>query len=284
MKTILVPIDFSPTSLNAAWFAFNIAQKTNAMLIFLHAYRIPVDNIFLPGEVIHELIFDRFVHAEKNFKKYILDYLQTQIELYEITEPSPIMKFDLEYGFPVDLIFERAHYYQIDMVVMGNKGSSQNLNKLLGSVTNKVIKGIEFPVLVVPENAQYQDFKKIAYATDFDPKDESTLSQLKKFAQVFNSSIELVHIAPEQQIPHFFDDSAFAKMNAQNELSNQLNQPVQTIAHKSLDKGIEQYLSENNCDLLVMLTHSQPWFKRIMKGSVTRKMAQTSKTPLLAYH
>ena len=42
MKTIIVPTDFSPVSINAMHYAANMASSIGASIILFHAYQIPV--------------------------------------------------------------------------------------------------------------------------------------------------------------------------------------------------------------------------------------------------
>ena len=42
MKTILVPVDFSPSSLNASNYALDLANSVNAELVLLHVFEFPV--------------------------------------------------------------------------------------------------------------------------------------------------------------------------------------------------------------------------------------------------
>jgi nucleotide-binding universal stress UspA family protein len=48
MKTILVPIDFSPSSDNAMNYAAYLAAKVGASLLLVHVYQIPVSMNDMP--------------------------------------------------------------------------------------------------------------------------------------------------------------------------------------------------------------------------------------------
>lgn len=274
MKKILVPIDFSEASLNAAYFACRIAQKNQSVIIFVHAYRKPVDYFNIKQFVIDGVSFEQEHNARKYFKKIILDKLN-------IKEKLPIMKFDITHGFAIDVILEKIKHYQVEMVVMGTKGASKILDRMWGSITSNVIKETQVPVLAIPENAQYNDFKKIVYATDLNEKDVVTLNRVKSFADMFHAKLELLHIETDYSAKKIIEEEIAADY-FQNEFLMPL--AFNIVENESVVHGIEDFIDQNDFDLLVMLTLPKNFFVQLTKGSLVKKISLKTKTPILVYH
>src|SRR5690606_30598592 len=85
--------------------------------------------------------------------------------------------------------------HNIELIVMGTKGSSGLEEFLIGSNASAVIHHVDVPVLVIPPNATLKPIRKIILATDMDAKIlDRPLKRLKKFAEINNATVEILHI------------------------------------------------------------------------------------------
>jgi len=271
MKKILVPIDFSETSLNAAYSACKIAQKNQSVLIFVHAYRVPIESFKIKRIVLNDKVFEQELDARKYFKNFVLDNLKLKGKI-------PIMKFDIEHGFAIDVILNKTKHYQVEMVVMGTKGASKLLDRMWGSVTSNVIKSAKVPVLAIPNNAEYRDFKKIVYATDFDAKDEIVLKKIEAFRDMFNANVSVLHVGQNDNEKEIHRKKGMLDSLGESNIVHSLL--LYEVDQESVVEGIESFIENNDLDLLVMLTHDNYWFHK----SVTKRIALKTEIPILVYH
>lgn len=139
---ILVPIDFSPCSVNALRVAIGIAAP-DGDLTLLHV----VDEEFIEAAVAagmgsSEDIRTRLKEqAESNFSSVLegLDTNQVDIEKMIVI------------GLPFVEILKIARDLDLPMIVMGIRGQSTPAEELLfGSTAEKVLRGTRVPVLCVP--------------------------------------------------------------------------------------------------------------------------------------
>ena len=86
---------------------------------------------------------------------------------------------------------------------MGTRGSNQKKIDLIGSVTAEVIDRSRATVFAIPENTPYKTFdkvKRIAFLTDFDPRDLIALDNLlQNDFPIFKPAISLVHISDSDE-------------------------------------------------------------------------------------
>jgi universal stress protein A len=139
---ILVPVDFSPCSVNALRVAIGMAGP-DGDLTLLHA----IDEQFVSDAVSAALgtaeeIRSRLrEQAEANFTN-ILEGLETeQVNIERM----------IVVGAPFLEILKIARDLDLPMIVMGVKGRSTPPEEILfGSTAEKVLRGSRVPVLVVP--------------------------------------------------------------------------------------------------------------------------------------
>ena len=139
---ILVPVDFSPCSVNALRVAIGMAAP-DGDLTLLHV----VDEEFIDAAVAagmgssDEIRGRLKEQAETNFS-LILEGLETsQVEIEKMTV----------IGLPFVEILKIARDLDLPMIVMGIRGQSTSAEELLfGSTAEKVLRGTRVPVLCVP--------------------------------------------------------------------------------------------------------------------------------------
>jgi nucleotide-binding universal stress UspA family protein len=139
---ILVPIDFSPCSINALRVAIGMAAPEGDLTL-LH--------------VIDEQFIDDAVAASLGSSDDIRERLRQQAELNFETalEGIDTGQVDLEkmivIGVPFVEILKIARDLDLPMIVMGVQGRSSPAEEILfGSTAEKVIRGSRVPVLSVP--------------------------------------------------------------------------------------------------------------------------------------
>jgi len=139
---ILVPIDFSPCSVNALKVAIGMAAPEGDLTL-LHV----IDEEFIQGVVAAGMgstddIRTRLKEqAENNFASVLegLDTGQVSIEKMIVV------------GLPFVEILKIARDLDLPMIVMGIRGQSTPAEELLfGSTAEKVLRGTRVPVLCVP--------------------------------------------------------------------------------------------------------------------------------------
>ena len=271
MKTILLPTDFSPIANNAAKYAAALASQTRSKLILVHV--VAPEPAGAPDGVMISLPPD---------ERLGVYYQQKLREL--------VQQLELEFGFlfPLETICvpgilpeqlnDITRRQAADLVVMGTHGAQHFIEKLIGSNTASFIKRAVCPVLVVPENATYQGFKTIAYASDFETDEEVYLQQLLAFAQPFSPALYVINIISEQQLGVVPDKPIL--QNIQKQFPN-INLSIAQLREDDVIIGLEEFVRENQVDLLAVSIQKRFFPDSLFHHSVTRQLAQTSKFPIL---
>jgi nucleotide-binding universal stress UspA family protein len=154
---ILVPIDGSDQSLDAAHYAIEMAkkEKNDVQLIAIHVLLSQIGYAFTSSDIytlntsssIRELLEDIKKEAERWFNK-IKEKADTTSGLQEnkIRLKTEVITTDTSI---VSAIVEYAEREKIDLIVIGTRGRSGFKKLLLGSVASGVVTYATCPVMVV---------------------------------------------------------------------------------------------------------------------------------------
>jgi universal stress protein A len=141
VKNILLPTDFSKTSLTAAEYAIELASQYNAKLHVLNVLEktppiLAIRSLDLSREKIIESIdADAQAHIDECIKK---------IRKIKEVEIVPVIRKGIDY----EEIIKYSKEKRIDIIVIATHGRTGILHTLLGSVAEKVIRYSKIPVLV----------------------------------------------------------------------------------------------------------------------------------------
>ena len=275
MKKILVPTDFSKTAENALFYAIELAKSEHAKLILLHVDQTEITNPNVPYTIYTEVI-----EAKKKEVKKEIDDLALKITQAGKINYESLVREGLVFETILNVIKEK----EVDLVVMGTKGSGSLSNMILGSSTAKIIEKARCPVIAVPEGVEFNRIKKITYATEYHHSDIYCLKKIIEIAKPFNAQIDVLHISDTEQSPDSEKDMMKKFMNEVNEKVQYTNMSFQLLSGKKIEKVLEKYLEKDSTSMLALSTHQRDFFDKLFGKSITKHLAYHTKTPLLAFH
>ena len=272
MKNILVPIDFSEQSKNAASYAIQLAKATDAKVTFLHVYPMPTVATEMPVLLTS---YDEIEHDSLNLLKKMAEELRSKLNY---TLPIECL---VGPGYLLETVKEMVSDKKIDLIVMGITGAGAVTEKFIGSNATVIIKHVKCSVVVVPLEAKYKSIKTIVFATDLAKIENSpAITEIKNLCETFNSSLNIVNIfhanetmSYEKSLSGKLLDSIFEKIN------HSIHMP-----EGELVDGINKIIDEQKADLLVMIPRKHIIFADMINERHTKKMAFHTHIPLLAIH
>jgi nucleotide-binding universal stress UspA family protein len=141
MKRILVGVDGSKESRDAARMAADIARATHSQLSIAYA----VAPVSLPTGA-PELVahVNDWVDKEKEAAKIVLKEIAAAV-----AQPGLIIETIVQDGPPVAALAELCRTGDVDLVVVGHRGRGAIARALLGSVADRLVQISSKPVLVM---------------------------------------------------------------------------------------------------------------------------------------
>jgi nucleotide-binding universal stress UspA family protein len=149
---ILVPVDGSKFSQDAAEYTVRIAKSTGAKVIALHVVHLPTYAFsYSAGQGISPVAIPTplpltLTEDEKKAAKRIVDDVKELGEKADVEVETKIIE---RHPSVPDAIIQFAEENGVDLIVMGTKGKTAIRRFLLGSVTESVVHHAHCPVLVV---------------------------------------------------------------------------------------------------------------------------------------
>ena len=269
MKNILVPIDFSDASLNAAKYAVSLAKPFDA--------RVTLINVIPPSVIIDDSVLAFVMTTQAEIVESHKELINKEIEV--LSEKGSIkIKGFVEEGSSNDKIQEIAKAKGADIIVMGMKGKGQS-NSVFGSTTTTVIRKSVLPVFVIPAKAEYKPIDSITFASDFDGIIEmNRYKLLLKLVEKFNSQVHILNV--QKSDSSMSPAEAIGKMKTSVAFSN-LNHQFHTIKERNVEEGINKFIEKNPTDILAMVAHRHNLFERMFGKVHTKEMSYHTKIPLL---
>ncbi len=136
MKSILIPTDFSENSMNAVKYALEFFKYQKAQFYFMHAYQ---NEFYNHEELVSREVFDDILDNVRNESQQSLEKL---LKMVNEIAPNPRYTYHMisSYSTLVEEANSIVDAKNIDLIVMGTKGKSNDRHIVFGSQTFQVLK------------------------------------------------------------------------------------------------------------------------------------------------
>jgi nucleotide-binding universal stress UspA family protein len=277
MQTILVPVDFSATSYNAAQYAIKLSTQLQVDNIVLYnAYEMPV---MANGGLTAPIIID-LEEIETNSTK-ALEIMQQKLVAENNNSTIKISTLN-NYNTVVNGIKAAAKTLQAQLIIMGITGGSSLEQSLIGSNTIDVAKEANIPLIIVPPKAEFTIIKNTYLACSLQNMNDSIPFQgIHQFLNQSKSNFGIVHI--EKDTNKTVSDSDFSNSTL-DKLFSSFNVKHHIMYNEEFVEGINQFTDSNQVDLLIIIPKKHGFFDRLFNKSHTKMLAFHSHVPLMVIH
>jgi nucleotide-binding universal stress UspA family protein len=275
MRKILIPTDFSDNAMNAIKYALELFKYDISEFYIIHAFQ---DEIYADETLLNKQKLDS---VTKSVHKTSVKKLEGILKYIKEISPNPRHEYHIiaSNSILVDAADKLVDEKNIDVIVMGTRGETNDRRITFGSHTLQVLKYVQCPVLAIPENYKYIQPKHILFPTNFMiPYKRRELKLLCEMAFPFRSKINVVYISKSDKLSMRQEDN---KNFVKNELcKNQID--FITIKQKDITKAILNYIESKNVDMLVMVNSRHSFLEDILYQSTVSKLSLHLEIPFLA--
>ncbi|MFC3880530.1 universal stress protein [Algoriphagus namhaensis] len=244
MKTIVVPFDFSSYSLEAVKTAQKLSAKSGAEIICVTVIPSEVDWEKLSEEAKTKYpdLLEQYEEAKELLPGYIRDIAPAKV---------PILQ-QIRIGMPHELILRVVEESKADLLVLGAHGKGYTEGNFIGSTLQKVLRKSTCPVLAVKEAMNGNDFKKVAFASNFGPSSKNAFDKIKSLIKVFRTSVHLLYVnTPE----HFASSDEIAQsMNSFTHGNEEIVFHQHVFNDKEVENGIIHFTSNHDIAWVVLVS------------------------------
>jgi nucleotide-binding universal stress UspA family protein len=191
-------------------------------------------------------------------------------------------------------ILDYADEADIDLVAMGTHGRTGVRRFLLGSVTEKVVRLADVPVLSVKADAEpgTVSFDDILLPTDGSSGAEAAIDPAGALASETDATVHLVSVVDTRSLgidvgsTVIVDKLEAVATEAVGTASDRLSElgvgTVETaVAHGVPYRALLDAIEDTDADLVVIGTHGRTGIDRYLLGSVAEKLVRTSPVPVM---
>lgn len=283
---IIVPTDFSEHSFEATLVAFKLAHTHKTDIVFLHAYIDPAVNAelqlsdaysFNQAEEIQAS--QRILNDEKAEMNKFIERVKSKIKSGEI--PPARFTSVITEGIPEEIIVQYSKNNSPFLIVMGTREAVRKEKDMIGSVTAEVLDACRATTITIPSNCKATSFfhpHDIIFFCNLDQGDMLALDMLARVLPDNNAAITLIHI-PSQR------DRLRDTTKALNILTEycRTNYPGISFTPKEIEpSGIEDELTNNHIDLIVVANKKKNIFARIFNPGIAHRILFRTDVPMMA--
>ncbi len=274
MRKVLVPTDFSENAFNALKYACQVFKYERCEFFVIHTYADEVygQEVLVAQNLLEERKEDASTNSEKLLKKTL-----EAIKLYS-PNPKHAFKAIAAFGALTDEVNDWVNTENIDVVVMGTRGETNDQKRTFGSNALQVLKYVHCPVLAIPGNYEYHPPKEVLFPTNYMvPYKRRELKLLCEMAGSFRSTIHFLYIDPIEVLSNRqADNKAF--------LESTLSKPTLrfgTTAKKDKTSAIMKYISDKQIDLLVLVNSRHSYMEDMLYRSTIDQIGLQVGIPFL---
>jgi nucleotide-binding universal stress UspA family protein len=194
-----------------------------------------------------------------------------------------IVEVSTAIGNEVNIIGEMVDSGRAHLVMM--EGQWIRGFSLKDSFVKDLVRKVNCPVWVIPENSEYKPPEEIIYATDYNEEDIPTLKKLIKLTSKFYPQITALHITKNADFELRIKNAGFQKMIENRTGYDRIS--AKAFIENNGDDMVEiinSYAARINASLIVVLKENRTFLDRIFSSDPSEKIIEKASRPVLIYH
>jgi nucleotide-binding universal stress UspA family protein len=275
MNNLIVPIDFSETSKNAARYAAHISTLIpDAHLILYNVFdtlEYGSDSSPLGTEGEEDV-------SRKEIVELALASVQT--ELAAITNARISLVAEEQHRF-LDALEAYVKWNNIQLIVMGITGSTKLGQVLMGSNALNIVKRAIAPTIIVPPGAHSQSAKNVLMLTDFkDIENTIPIPSVKAVLDLFHPHLYIVNVDHEHYV-QVTEEYKTERAKLETALK-EYNPEFYFIRLFDFVEATNQFVADYKIDLILTFPRKHSFLSNVFKTSSTKQLAYHSHVPIAA--
>jgi nucleotide-binding universal stress UspA family protein len=201
----------------------------------------------------------------------------------------------VEHGVPHETILSYVDEHDVDLIAMGTHGRTGLDHLLLGSVTERLVRTSDVPVLTVRLEPDDVSYDRILIPTDGSEAAATAIEHGITVAERYDATVHALSVVDLDSLPGGYGDRSVLP-DARRSLEQRAERAVETVAERCERHGLEvvtaiqqgtpsrvihDYVDETEIDLVTMSTHGRTGLERYLVGSTTERVVRTSDAPVL---
>ncbi|WP_162996991.1 universal stress protein [Mucilaginibacter kameinonensis] len=276
MKKILIPIDFTPSAVNAAKYAAALTNDSDAREIVLmaNAHVSQFEQFFpspdfLPAqpdsqEEREDWLMNEFEQIRPDLKKALKD----GVELYFKISRLPLLSS----------LQELVEHESPDLIVMGSNFNDETA-AYIGDHLIKIAKASTIPVLIIPKKASYEGIREVL--VPYNSNNANRLELVTK-ADVFINKPQLIFLKLKGEQDDLVELKGGLDTGQKNNAAFKDYHDIRNLnSDQEPLEGIRSFISDHPSQLIIAIPGEHGFFYHVTHHSVTAEITENSNIPVL---
>lgn len=275
IKKILCPLDFSTVSENALSYAFQLADIFDAEIHLMHVIE-PATEVVMEIPHTMPVIDKKSLDATREQLKHFSEKVLTRVA--DKLKNTPVLFSEIEIGARGLTINHQAKEQSVDLIIMGTH-DEENKSWWLSSVASEVLNSPSIPVLIIPEEAEFESVERISFASNLRRGDFMHLLKTIDFLKPLNPEYRCIHVVENEK-----EKTEINMEELIDAFSHQIedtNITFHQLEEDDITEGLEAFNLIYHVDLQVMVKAKRNFFQALFHRSQSKKMATYTHIPLL---
>lgn len=273
MKQILVPCDFSKEATAAYKFALELAKRADLDVLVLYTIDLPV---VVAGFDVQPYTYDLSLQNELRDNA-----ISNFDDLTKKAGKSFRVKFEVKFDSLVSAVRKLTDDGNIELVVMGTKGSSGFEEILFGSNTEKIVRFSSVPVFAIRYTPTVEFIRTIIFPNRLTLDQTDLVKRVMDLQRFFDAQIHLLwvntpgHFVADSEINGIMREFVhhYGLKNYSLVIKNDINE----------ETGILKYAAEIENGVIAMGTSGKRGIAHLFQGSITEDVVNHVNCPIWTF-
>jgi nucleotide-binding universal stress UspA family protein len=274
IKRILIPSELDELSEKVMRFAVSLAEK-------LHTSEIVLLNL-VPYTKSFSISGDIFTSDGDMVKHYNLLLMEKHQKLVEeeaekFTSDKVSIKPVVRFSDSKTSLNQYMEVFGADLLVCGSRDEQSFLQFLFGSDTGTMVSALDYPLIVIQEEADAGEIQNILVPIDISEEDQRGLTEIVTFSAALTARMQLLHVLTDDS---YSADYALKRLK---ELAIGYmfdNYDINVVNDDSLEDGIRSFARKNNSDMIAVLSQGRGKIHKLIFGSSTEDIIKETNKPV----
>ena len=276
VNKILVPTELNELSDIALDFAIDLAKQIQIDEIVLLNIIIPahVQTLTASGDAI-DANGKLAVQLNDKIMKQHKELINKQAKRHAVSDVkiNPFVRFNTSKSDLNQYMKE----FDADLIISGSRDKLSFLEILFGSSTEKLIRKINNPVIIIKDEPVNTKISEIALAVDIDQEDQDGIEEVIDFSEKLNARLQLVYVITDERhsAPEAID--SLQKIAKTRKIKDYA---INVINNHSLEDALQSFVRLQNPDMIALLNQGKGKLHKLIFGSNTEDVLKETEKPV----
>ncbi len=273
VKKILIPSELDELSAKVTGFAVELAEQLNISEIVLL-------NVIIPAHT-HTFSTSGDVFAAdgdmaKRFNVVLMEKHQklAKEEAEKFTTDKVRIRPFARFNDSKTDLNKYMEEYEAGLIICGSRDEQCFLQLLFGSDTEDMVRKVDYPLIILQDEAYAGEIHNILVAIDINEEEQSGLSEIAALAKALNARIQLLHVLTGDS---HYSDQAIKKLRELAIKNTFSNYDINVVNNDSLEDGIRHFVRKYNPDMIAVLSQGKGKIHKLIFGSSAEDIISSTK-------